>query len=227
LELCYGENLSKVLVVVAHPDDEILGCGATIAKHISNGDTVQIVFVADGFSSRDNDATNRGALAKEASTLLGCLMPIFLNYPDNQLDSVPLLQITKELEDIIGDFEPNIVYTHHYGDLNIDHQITHRAVITSCRPLPNCGVKEIYSFETVSATHWQSTSMGGLFSPNYFVDVSDFIKQKIKALQCYDNEMRDYPHARSYEAVVRLSSFRGSSVGVHNAEAFVIERLIK
>ena len=218
--------MHKVLIFVAHPDDEVLGCGATIAKHIDNSDMVQIVFLSDGFSSR-NDDENRDSNAQKASKVLACQNPIFLNYPDNQLNTVPLLDIVKKIETIVSDFQPNIIYTHYFGDLNIDHQITHKAVITACRPQPNFCVKEIYSFEVLSATHWQSPSMSNAFNPNYFVDVSDFIKQKIKALQCYDNEMRDYPHARSYEAVASLSSFRGSSVGVHNAEAFVIERLIK
>ena len=218
--------MHKVLIFVAHPDDEVLGCGATIAKHIDNSDMVQIVFLSDGFSSR-NDDENRDSNAQKASKVLACQNPIFLNYPDNQLNTVPLLDIVKKIETIVSDFQPNIIYTHYFGDLNIDHQITHKAVITACRPQPNFCVKEIYSFEVLSATHWQSPSMSNAFNPNYFVDVSDFIKQKIKALKCYDNEMRDYPHARSYEAVVSLSSFRGSSVGVHNAEAFVIERLIK
>ena len=219
--------MNKILVIVAHPDDEVLGCGATIAQHTENGDKVQVVFAADGFSSREAEDGERNLSATEVADILGCENPIFLDFPDNKLDAVPLLRIVKEIEKIINDFQPNIVYTHYFGDLNIDHQITHKSVITACRPQPDFCVKEIYSFETLSATHWQSSSMANTFNPNYFVDVSDFIKQKIKALQCYDNEMRDYPHARSYEAVASLSSFRGSSVGVHNAEAFVIERLIK
>ena len=219
--------MNKILVIVAHPDDEVLGCGATIAKHTKNGDKVQVVFVADGFSSRKSQEGARNLPAIEAMCILGCEKPIFLDFTDNQLDTISLLGIVKEIEKIINDFQPNIVYTHYFGDLNIDHQITHKSVITACRPQPDFCVKEIYSFETLSATHWQSSSMTDTFNPNYFVDVSDFIKQKIKALKCYDNEMRDYPHARSYEAVVSLSSFRGGSVGVNNAEAFVIERLIK
>jgi N-acetylglucosamine malate deacetylase 1 len=218
--------MNKILVIVAHPDDEVLGCGATIAKHIDNGDIVQVVFLSDGFSSRDDDK-DRNNNAHKASEVLACQQPIFLNYPDNRLDTIPLLDIVKKIEKVVDDIQANIIYTHYFGDLNIDHQITHKAVMTACRPQPDFCVKEIYSFETLSATHWQSSSMTNTFNPNYFVDISDFIKQKIKALQCYDNEMRDYPHARSYEAVVSLSSFRGSAVGVHNAEAFVVERLIK
>ena len=218
--------MDKVLVIVSHPDDEVLGCGATIAKHIKNGDKAQVVFLADGFSSRD-DSNSRDGSAEKSSKILGCEKPIFLNFPDNQLDAIPLLEIVKKLEKVIGDFQPNIIYTHHFGDLNIDHQITHKAVMTACRPQPNFCVKEIYSFETLSATHWQSPSMKNVFNPNYFVDVSDFMDKKIKALQCYDNEMREAPHARSYESVENLSKFRGSLVGVKNAEAFCVERIVE
>lgn len=216
--------MNKILIIVAHPDDEVLGCGATIAKHIKNGDKAQVVFLADGFSSRD-DSNSRDGSAEKSSKILGCEKPIFLNFPDNQLDAIPLLEIVKKLEKVIGDFQPNIIYTHHFGDLNIDHQITHKAVMTACRPQPNFCVKEIYSFETLSATHWQSPSMKNVFNPNYFVGVSDFMDKKIKALQCYDNEMREAPHARSYESVENLSKFRGGLVGVKNAEAFCVERI--
>ncbi len=223
--------MSKILIIVAHPDDEVLGCGATIAKHIQNGDKVRVVFLADGFSSRDNDdgSSNRDRdnSAEKASKVLGCVRPIFLNFPDNQLDAIPLLGIVKKVEKSIKDFQPSVIYTHHSGDLNIDHQITHRVVITACRPQPDFCVKEIYSFEVLSATHWQSSSMGGAFNPNYFIDVSGFMDKKIKALQCYDKEMRSYPHARSYEVVKNLAKFRGGIVGFENAETFFVERLIK
>jgi len=219
--------MNKILVIVAHPDDEALGCGATIAKHTKNGDKVQVVFIADGFSSRETKDDKRNLPATEVADILGCENPIFLNFPDNQLDVVSLLKVIKEIEKIINDVQPNIIYTHYFGDLNIDHQITHKAVMTACRPQPSFCVKEIYSFETLSATHWQSLSMGNAFNPNYFVDVSGFMKQKINALEYYDNEMRDYPHARSYKAVESLAKFRGSIIGVQDAEAFVVERLIK
>lgn len=218
--------MNKVLIVVAHPDDEVIGCGATILKHTRNCDKVQSVFLADGFGSRDNDK-NRDNSAQKASEILGCEKPIFLNFPDNQLDTIPLLDIVKEIEDIINNFKPNIIYTHHFGDLNIDHQVAHKAVMTACRPQPDFHVKEIYSFETLSATHWQSVSMGSVFNPNYFVEINDFVVKKIKALKCYDAEMRDYPHIRSYEAIEALAKFRGGTVGIKNAEAFFIERLIK
>ena len=217
--------MNNVLIIVAHPDDEILGCGATMAKHVKNGDKVKVVFLADGFSSRVNDI-NRYSSAEKASKFLGCMEPVFLNFPDNQLDTIPLLDIVKKIEKSIESFQPSIIYTHHYGDLNIDHQLTHKAVITASRPRYKFTVKEIYSFEILSSTHWQSLSMGNEFIPNYFVDVNEFMDIKMSALQCYDSEIMDYPNARSYNAVENLAKFRGSLVGLRAAEAFVVLRNI-
>ena len=221
--------MDKILVIAAHPDDEALGCGGTMARHVNYGDKVNVVFMSDGVSSRvsakDNEENERRKCANKASEILGAQPPIFLNFPDNRMDEVALLDIVQSLEGVIYKIKPDVVYTHHLGDLNIDHQITHKAVITACRPQPNFCVKEIYSFETLSATHWQSPSMKNVFNPNYFVGVSDFMDKKIKALQCYANEMREAPHARSYESVENLSKFRGSLVGVKNAEAFCVERI--
>jgi len=215
----------KVLVVVAHPDDEVLGCGATIAKHIKKGDEVQVVFIADGFSSR-HDGENRNFSAIEASKSLGCNHPIFLNFPDNRLDTIPLLDIVQKLESIVFDYLPNIVYTHHLGDLNIDHQVTNRATMTACRPHQDSCIEEIYACEILSATHWNSHSDHNAFNPNYFVEVSDYMDLKNDALQCYSGEMRDFPNARSFQTVKNLASLRGSIVGVGNAEAFLIIRKI-
>ncbi|SMM99280.1 hypothetical protein SPONN_402 [uncultured Candidatus Thioglobus sp.] len=219
--------MNKVLIIAAHQDDEVLGCGATIAKHSKNGDKVQVIFIADGFSSRDNTNNNRDNSATQVAKILGCKKPIFANLPDNQLDSIPLLEIVKKIEITINDFLPNIIYTHHFGDLNIDHQITHKAVMTACRPQPNFCVKEIYSFEILSATHWQSPSMGNVFIPNYFIDITGFMDKKIQALQCYDAEIREFPHARSYQTIQSMAKFRGSLIGIEIAEAFCVERLIK
>lgn len=220
--------MSKILVIASHPDDEVLGCGGTISKHIKTGDTVTVCFLADGISSRETvkeTEQQRNQASKNALKILGCLPPIFLNYPDNQLDTIPLLEIVKKIEKLIEQTQANIIYTQHYGDLNIDHKITHKAVMTACRPQPGCSVKEIYCFETLSATHWQSNSMGFAFTPNCFVDISNHFENKMKALRCYDAEMRDFPHARSYQAVESLAKLRGSFVGIEYAEAFVIERI--
>jgi LmbE family N-acetylglucosaminyl deacetylase len=220
----------RVLVVAAHPDDEALGCGGTIANHVNRGDIVQVLFLADGEAARKGTARPKSRIvsrmqsAIRASLDLGANRPIFLGLPDNQLDSIPLLHITRKIETVALKFSPTVVYTHHGGDLNIDHQISHRAAITAFRPMPGQSVKAIYCFEVLSSTAWCSTTSGSPFVPNRFCDISDTLARKISSLQNYKSELRPYPHARSLESVRALASYRGASVGVEMAEAFMVER---
>ena len=214
---------NNILVVAAHPDDEALGCGSTIAKHSENGDTVQVLFLTDGFGSRNN-GKNRNSLAENASRVLRCKPPIFLNFPDNELDAVSLLSIIKKIEGVISEIQPNIVYTHHFGDLNIDHQITHKAVMTACRPQPSFCVEEIYAFEVLSSTEWNTPGVAA-FSPNVFIDITDYIDIKKQVLEVYSEEMRQPPHSRSIDNALRLNALRGNSVGVDYAEAFELIRM--
>lgn len=220
----------NVLIVAAHPDDEVFGCGGTIARHVAEGDKVDIFFLADGVSSRDeymNDQNKeRINAAIKAAEILGADKPRFACFPDNKMDTVPLLDVIKEIELAVEELKPNIVYTHHGSDLNIDHRLTQEAVMTACRPFPGSTIMAIYSFETVSSTEWAPPNMGPKFQPSRFVEISEFMEQKRLALECYSTEMRDFPHARSYEGVNALSRLRGTSVGVSDAEAFEILREI-
>ena len=215
----------KILVVAAHPDDEVLGCGGTMARHAQNGDKVYIVFMSDGVNSRENvkynEENERRECAKKASEILGAQTPKFFDFPDNMMDTVPLLEIVKELEAYIQEYQPNIIYTHYKGDLNIDHQITYQAVMTACRPTPLSSITQIYSFEILSSTEW---SIASTFSPTHFVDISDEFELKIKALKMYKEEIKDFPNSRSIESLTALSVFRGGSMGLNFAEAFSIER---
>jgi len=221
--------MTKVLVVVAHPDDEVLGCGGAIAKHVSNGDQVFVIFMADGVTSRDghtpgNELDTRKKAACNSCKILGTETPVFLDFPDNQMDTVSLLSIVKKLEDEIKSIQPNVVYTHHSGDLNIDHRLTHQAVMTVFRPIPGQSVKKIYTFEVLSSTEWNSGSFNRPFIPNYYVDITATIDTKLLALDEYREEMSDYPHSRSTEAVIALSKYRGATVGINSSEAFMLER---
>ena len=218
----------QILVVVAHPDDEVLGCAGTIARHVSDGDKVYVVFMSDGVTSRtgveSNEVEVRKQAAKDASNILGIVQSLrFLGFPDNRMDTVALLDIVQTLEQVINEIEPEVVYTHHSGDLNIDHKITHQAVMTACRPQPGFCVREIYSFEVLSSTEWSTNNP---FIPNYFVDISDILELKISAIKAYNSELRLFPHARSIESIEALVKYRGASVGVHAAEAFRLERKI-
>lgn len=219
--------MKKILVVAAHADDEVLGCGGTIARHIANGDKVQVVFMADGVESRDDHGegqlAQRNQAAENVKNLLGIESLYFLGLRDNRLDSYNILDVVKLLENIINIVKPEVVYTHHYGDLNVDHRVTHQAVLTACRPTPDFFVKKIYAFEVLSSTEWQSPGLN-TFLPNVFVDITDCLSIKVKALEIYKDEMRASPHSRSIDNLQYLARYRGHSIGCNAAEAFMLIR---
>ena len=225
----------QILIIAAHPDDELLGAGATMARHAAQGDDVHVVIAAQGATSRysSNEKNQNQALTEinslkqsaiQAAKVLGTQEPIFLDFPDNQLDSIILLNIIQKIEDAIERIKPQIIYTHHGGDLNIDHNIVHRAVITAARPLPHSSIESIYTFETLSSTEWFSPQQQFPFVANRFVDIENFFDTKIEALKCYDNEMRTFPHPRSMEALEALAKLRGANSGLKMAEAFFVCR---
>ena len=215
-----------ILVIAAHSDDEALGCSGVIARHVAEGDKVHLLFMTDGVSSRSGsgDGEKRSTSAQGASKILKVSSFTNLNFPDNQMDSIPLLGIVKEVENKISELQPEIIYTHHIGDLNVDHQITHKAVVTACRPEPDFCVKEIYAFEVLSSTEWNSPSVK-YFSPNVYIDIIDYIDIKRQVLEVYSKEMHQPPHSRSIDNALRLNALRGNSVGMDYAEAFELIRM--
>ncbi|HMS04443.1 MAG TPA: PIG-L family deacetylase [Burkholderiaceae bacterium] len=217
-----------ILVVVAHPDDEVLGCGATIVKYASMGSAVHVIFFSDGVSSREtgnacSEALVRQAAAQSACRLLGVRTTAFLNYPDNRLDEIGLLELVKAVEAHLTELNPQIVLTHHGHDLNVDHRRVHQAVATACRAVPNQCVRTLLHFEIPSSTEWQ-VAPAVVFVPNWFEDVTLWIENKMTALQAYSDEMREWPHARSLTAIEALMRWRGAMVGVAAAEAFMLGR---
>lgn len=220
----------KILIVVAHPDDEVLGCGGVIAKHVSEGDEVSLIVLADGVTSRgsSNGVEVRNSALKNSCKHLGISHLNKFNFPDNKMDTIPFLDIVKTVENCLRENLPDIIYTHSFFDLNIDHIITHKVVMTACRPqFGDLFVPEILSFYTPSSTEWSSISMNNAFKPNKFVEISPFFSKKVEALKFYDLEMRDYPHPRSYEAIEATAKYFGSLSGLKMAECFFIERIIK
>ena len=222
----------RVLAVVAHPDDEVLMCGATLARHIANGDAVKVIIVAQGVTSRDFSKEEKiiSALINEAiqaNRALGIDDVEFFGLPDQRLDSGPLLDGPRKIEEAIESFQPSVVYTHHGGDLNLDHRIVHQAVLTAARPVPNSPVKIIYAGEVLSSTEWSTPSTAAPFMPNYYMEITDFMDKKLAAIDKYKSEMRAFPHPRSIEAVSAQAVLRGSAVGVHKAEAFMILRQLQ
>jgi len=219
----------KVLIVVAHPDDEILGVGGTAIKHIKNGDDVFALILSGGMMSRvgvkKEEMKKLHADALRAGEIIGFKEIFFEHFPDNSFDTVSLLKIIQEVEKYVAKIKPNIVYTHHENDLNIDHRLTFEAVLTACRPCnENCPSK-IFAFETLSSTEWQSKN-NKQFKPNFYVNIEGGIKQKIKALRQYKTEMRVFPHSRSEEGVMILAQYRGLEAGLKFAEAFCLVRKI-
>ena len=224
----------KILVVAAHPDDEILGCGGTMALHSQRGNEVYVMILGEGVTSRD-EARDREGREKEiadlkcqveaANKIVGTKKTFLFDFPDNRFDSVPLLDIIKVVEKVKRDIEPDIVYTHHRGDLNIDHRITFNAVMTAFRPLKGERAKEIYSFEVPSSTEW-SLGKDEYFIPNRFVDIKDTLERKIDAMRAYSGEVREFPHPRSEAAIEALARVRGISVGLDCAETFEVIRQV-
>jgi LmbE family N-acetylglucosaminyl deacetylase len=219
-----------ILVVAAHPDDEVLGCGGTIARHTAYGDKVHVIFMTNGVSSRNvsnKEIKDRQIAAQNAADILGILSIEYFEFPDNKMDSIPLLDIVQSIEDVIKKLQPEIIYTHHIGDLNIDHQITHKAVITACRPTPETVTQEIYTFEVMSSTDWSPSAID-LFHPNYYIEIGNYENVKLAALNAYNVELRKTPHSRSLNHIKALAVYRGNSIGVGVAEAFmVVRKLVK
>jgi LmbE family N-acetylglucosaminyl deacetylase len=227
--------MSKVVaVVVAHPDDEVLGCGGTLARLSTEGYQVHILLMADGESSRSEIkqgseseiVSARNIAAEKACSILGCMSVTSLNLPDNRLDSLDRLDIIKHIEGFIAQYSPSMVFTHHAGDVNIDHRIVHDAVIVACRPQPRHSVKDLLFFEVPSSTEWRPFGSNQIFAPDVFYDITATLPKKLDALQVYERELRPFPHPRSLKAVEALAHWRGATVGVDAAEAFMLGRRI-
>ena len=225
--------MDNILVIAAHPDDETLGCGGTILKHSRNGDQVNLLILSKGVDSRDlNDdgytyEEKKEALHREAenaSSILGISTIEIHDFPDNQFDTLPLLTVTKRIEKTIRQLKPSVIYTHFWGDLNVDHQVVSRATLTACRPSPDSSVRSIFCYEVLSSTDWALSLNSQVFVPNRFVDISSTLDQKLVALTAYASELRAFPHSRSLEAANALAALRGSSCGIEAAEAFVTIR---
>ena len=219
----------KVLILVAHPDDEILGCGGTIAKY-SKDDDIYVAILGEGMLSRHKmkrtNLTELKGQSRKANKILNTKDVLFFDLPDNQFDTVSFLEIVKKIENIIGEINPSIIYTHHPGDLNIDHRITFRAVLTATRPIGHI-VKDIFSFEVLSSTEWSYQKMGSSFNPNYYEDISGFMEKKIDSMKAYVSEIKEFPHPRSSEGIRIMAQKRGMEVGIKYAEAFELIRHIQ
>ncbi len=225
----------RVLVIAAHPDDEVLGCGATAARLVMEGHEVHFAILGEGLTARhsvqtETDARQLAALHRQAhaaAAKVGVKHVVLNKLPDNRLDTVPLLEVIKVVEELIERLKPEVIYTHHAGDLNVDHGVIHRAVLTATRPMSGQVVREIYAFEVPSSTEWAFQRLEPAFRPNVFVDVTRTLEAKIAAMECYESEARKFPHPRSPEALRAIAMRWGSVAGCGAAEAFELVRSIR
>ena len=225
----------KILVVAAHPDDEVLGCGGTIARLGCEGHEIYMAILGEGITSRyaqREEADGRlvdelSSASQRVARLLSARDLFTYNLPDNRFETVPLLDVVKIVENLIGRVAPDVIYTHHGGDLNIDHVTVHRAVLTATRPIEGQSVREIYAFEVPSSTEWAFQRIEPVFRPNVFIDIENTLKTKIQALAYYETEARTFPHPRSPEALEAIARRWGSVVGCGAAEAFELIRAVR
>ena len=231
------KKINRLMVIVAHPDDELLGLGGTLYKiKTQTNCKIKVVILGEGIKSRDYKEDEKTLNKKleihkknilEAKTILGYDEISTYNLPDNKFDTVSLLSIIKIVEKEKEQFKPEIIFTHHAGDLNIDHQITFKAVITAFRSQPKEKFKGILTFETPSGTEWIPSNDNRKFNPNLFIELDkNDIEKKIAAMQCYDYEKRDFPHPRSPKALKNRALNWGIVVGVNYAEPFQLIKYI-
>lgn len=223
---------NKVLVISAHPDDETYGVGGTIARHIKQGDEVEVIIMTDGVTARHNVTEPQKAAARNACSALGVGTVHFANLPDQQLDHLPLTEVIDPIYQLVKSLRPNIVYTHHRGDANQDHRRIFEATLVAVRPFGGNPVEQLYCYEVASSTEWGPTFAEWAFLPNIYVDICETLEAKLTAVEAYrethESEVKPFPHPRSPEATRIYAQQRGIQVGMLAAEAFILVRgLIK
>ncbi|MBN8587611.1 MAG: PIG-L family deacetylase [Rhodothermia bacterium] len=223
-----SQNPKRILVFAAHPDDEVLGCGGTIARLVQENHIVHVCILGEGATSRferREDAPNvlineLATASQKAANVLGVSSVIGLGLPDQRFDTLPFLEIVKKITTILNEIQPEVVYTQHGGDLNLDHAITFRATLTACRPFQGATVREVLAYEVPSSTEFAFGKFYPVFQPDTFINISPYLDAKIAAMYCYAPEMRPFPHPRSEEALRSIATRWGTQVGFDAAEVF-------
>lgn len=219
----------KILVIAPHADDEVLGVGGTIARYAEEGHQVYVCVVTVGqvpmFPQDVILAIREEALA--AHDLLGVQESIFLELPAVLLSEVPKYEINGKLSEVVSRVKPDIVYIPHFGDMHLDHALVAQAAMVAVRPINGCTVREVYSYETLSESEWNTPHATNSFIPNTYVDISKQLEKKEKAMVCYQSQLKEFPHPRSVKAIQALACLRGSTVGINAVEAFCMLRKIE
>jgi len=223
--------MKRILFIAPHPDDEILGCGGTIKKYIENGNQVNVLIVTKGslnlYTSEGIETVRNEARA--AHQVLGVNETVFLDFPAPELDTIPIADISSAIAEIIKKFSAQVVFLPHRGDIHNDHRIVFNAALVACRPVPvgMYSVKKVYTYETLSETEWAPPYGDDAFIPNHFINIVDQFETKLKAMECHKKALRPFPNPRSLPAIEALAKFRGATVGIEKAEAFMLIRSIE
>ena len=228
------QHLGSVLVIAAHPDDEVLGCGGTMARLLAEGHDVKIAILGEGMTSRyrTREEADRSLLcnlrehSRRAADVLGVKDLFLYDLPDNRFDTLPILDVVKIVEELIQEHAPHTIFTHGCADLNVDHCVTHRAVLTATRPIEGHCVRNLYAFEIPSSTDWAFHRLVPGFEPNTFFNIESTIDVKKRAMACYETEMQDFPYPRSLEGLEVVARRWGTVVGCRAAEAFELIRSV-
>jgi LmbE family N-acetylglucosaminyl deacetylase len=225
------DTKNNILIIAPHADDEVLGCGGIISKYSDSGNNVYVVIVTnanigapDLFSVDDINKVRDEAL--KAHELLKITKTFFLDFPAPRLDTHPSYEISNALTKIIYENNIHTMFIPHKGDIHRDHTVVHYSSLVAARPINNCPVKKILSYETLSETEWSSPNAGDVFIPNVFIDVTKFLLDKLKAMSCYSSQIKMAPHPRSLDAIEHLARLRGSTINCRFAEAFMLIRSI-
>jgi LmbE family N-acetylglucosaminyl deacetylase len=218
----------RVLTVAAHPDDETLGAGGTMAWHAARGDRVWVCVLTDGVTSRHDQVELQAECAQHACDTLGVERLVLVGLPDQRLDTMCQLDVITPIEKCIAELQPDVVLTHFMGDVNEDHRIVARATMVATRPVAGTSVRRVCSFQVPSSTDWAPAQPGSVFTPNLYVDISDHLDTKLTAMKAYAgahvSEMRPYPHPRSSEALTAYAQSHGVAAGMLAAEPFMLLR---
>jgi LmbE family N-acetylglucosaminyl deacetylase len=221
----------RILTVAAHPDDETLGAGGTMARLVAGSHEVHVCILTDGVTARHRHVERQQECAVRACEVLGVSDVVFCGLPDQRLDSLPLLDVITPIEKCVGEIRPDLVFTHFSQDANQDHRIAFQATLVATRPMADASVATVLCYETASSTEWAPPFPGSVFSPNLFVDISATLQVKLDAMRAYEqtfaSEMQPFPHPRSYRALEAYSRRHGAAAGVAAAEAFMLVRHVQ
>lgn len=226
--------MKKVLVIAAHPDDEVLGMGGTVAKLTAEGTECHLLIVTDGSSSQYRDAEdlqqiieNKKKETKRCADILGFRSIHYGELPDMKLDCTPHIEINQVIERVVDEIQPDAVFTHFWGDVNADHQNVYKSTLVAVRPVLGQVVKELYCYRVPSSTEWTPNKADTMFMPNVFVDIEKYAEQKYEAFAQYATELREYPHPRSVQYLRETDKATGLRVGMYIAEEFVLLRKLR